>query len=123
MKTNKYFLLLLVFLPLLFLRDFTPDNELKYLSIADEAIRNGNFFTFTNHVTKEQTYALMEQFRKEVPGIHLRTTLMVGHPGETEADFEELKEFVKRVRFDRMGAFTYSGASLNSMRFMKEAGK
>ncbi|WP_321437045.1 dolichyl-phosphate-mannose--protein mannosyltransferase [uncultured Bacteroides sp.] len=49
MKANKYFLLLLAFLPLLFLRDFTPDNELKYLSIADEAIRNGNFFTFTNH--------------------------------------------------------------------------
>jgi len=48
MKTNKY-LLLLAFLPLLFFRDFTPDNELKYLSIADEAIRNGNIFTFTNH--------------------------------------------------------------------------
>ena len=49
MKTNRYFLLLLAFLPLFFFRDFTPDNELKYLSIADEAIRNGNFFTFTNH--------------------------------------------------------------------------
>ena len=49
MKANKYLLLLLAFLPLLFFRDFTPDNELKYLSIADEAIRNGNFFTFTNH--------------------------------------------------------------------------
>lgn len=51
---------------------------------------------------------MIEQFRKEVPGIHLRTTLMVGHPGETEGDFEELKEFVRKVRFDRMGAFTYS---------------
>ena len=49
MKANKYLLLLLAFLPLLFFRDFTPDNELKYLSIADEAIRYGNFFTFTNH--------------------------------------------------------------------------
>ena len=54
------------------------------------------------------TYRLIEQFRKEVPGIHLRTTLMVGHPGETEEDFEELKEFVRKVRFDRMGAFAYS---------------
>ena len=43
------------------------------------------------HVTQEETYHLIEQFRKEVPGIHLRTTLMVGHPGETEADFEEIK--------------------------------
>ena len=60
------------------------------------------------HVTKEDTYRLIEQFRKEVPGIHLRTTLMVGHPGETEEDFEELKEFVRKVRFDRMGAFAYS---------------
>ena len=59
-------------------------------------------------VTKEDTYRLIEQFRKEVPGIHLRTTLMVGHPGETEEDFEELKEFVRKVRFDRMGAFAYS---------------
>ena len=60
------------------------------------------------HVTKEDTYRLIEKFREEVPGIHLRTTLMVGHPGETEADFEELKEFVRKVRFDRMGAFAYS---------------
>ena len=59
-------------------------------------------------MTKEDTYRLIEQFRKEVPGIHLRTTLMVGHPGETEEDFEELKEFVRKVRFDRMGAFAYS---------------
>ncbi len=49
MRTNRYLLLLLAFLPLLIFRDFTPDNELRYLSIADEAIRNGNFFTFTNH--------------------------------------------------------------------------
>ena len=59
-------------------------------------------------VSKEDTYKLIEQFRKEVPGIHLRTTLMVGHPGETEEDFEELKEFVRKARFDRMGAFAYS---------------
>jgi ribosomal protein S12 methylthiotransferase len=60
------------------------------------------------HVTKAETYELIEKFRKEVPGIHLRTTLMVGHPGETEKDFEELKEFVRTAQFDRMGAFTYS---------------
>jgi ribosomal protein S12 methylthiotransferase len=60
------------------------------------------------HVSKSETYDLIEKFRKEVPGIHLRTTLMVGFPGETEEDFEELKEFVQKARFDRMGAFAYS---------------
>ena len=67
-----------------------------------------HFPKMRRHVTKEETYRLIEKFREEVPGIHLRTTLMVGHPGETEADFEELKEFVRKVRFDRMGAFAYS---------------
>lgn len=51
---------------------------------------------------------MLERIRREVPGIHLRTTLMVGHPGETEQDFEELVEFVKKARFERMGAFAYS---------------
>lgn len=60
------------------------------------------------NVTKQQTYALIERIRREVPGIHLRTTLMVGFPGETEEDFAELMEFVKYARFERMGAFTYS---------------
>jgi ribosomal protein S12 methylthiotransferase len=60
------------------------------------------------HITKEETIFLIEQFRKEVPGIHLRTTFMVGYPGETDNDFEELKEFVHRIRFDRMGTFAYS---------------
>ena len=60
------------------------------------------------HVTKQTTLELLERMRKEVPGIHIRTTLMVGHPGETEADFEELKTFVKEMKFDRMGAFAYS---------------
>jgi len=74
MKTNKYFLLLLVFLPLLFLRDFTPDNELKYLSIADEAIRNGNFFTFTNHgevyADKPPLYLWIVMLGKLLFGMH-----------------------------------------------------
>ena len=60
------------------------------------------------HVTKSETMNLIEKIRRRVPGIHLRTTLMVGFPGETDNDFEELKEFISRVRFERMGAFAYS---------------
>ena len=60
------------------------------------------------NVTKEETYALVEKFRQEVPGICLRTTMMVGFPGETDKDFEELVEFVKWAKFDRLGAFAYS---------------
>ena len=60
------------------------------------------------NVTKEDTYALVERFRQEVPGICLRTTMMVGFPGETDKDFEELVEFVKWAKFDRLGAFAYS---------------
>ena len=59
-------------------------------------------------VSKEDTYKLIEQFHKEVPGIHLRTTLMVGHPGETEEDFEELKEFCTQGAFRQDGGFAYS---------------
>ena len=83
-------------------------NVCKYMDIALQHISDNMLRKMRRHVTKEQTYQLIENFRKEVPGIHLRTTLMVGHPGETEADFEELKEFVRMVRFDRMGAFAYS---------------
>jgi len=84
------------------------DNVCKYMDIALQHISDNMLSMMKRHVTKTETYELIEQFRKEVPGIHLRTTLMVGHPGETEADFEELKDFVRKVRFDRMGAFTYS---------------
>ena len=84
------------------------DNGCKYMDIALQHISDNMLEHMRRHVTKEDTYRLIEQFRKEVPGIHLRTTLMVGHPGETEADFEELKEFVRKARFDRMGAFVYS---------------
>ncbi len=83
-------------------------NVCKYMDIALQHISDNMLQKMRRHVTKEHTYQLIEDFRKEVPGIHLRTTLMVGHPGETEADFEELKEFVRKVRFDRMGAFAYS---------------
>jgi ribosomal protein S12 methylthiotransferase len=60
------------------------------------------------HITCEEQNALIERIRKEVPGICIRTTLLVGHPGETETDFNELCEWVKTMRFDRMGAFAYS---------------
>lgn len=79
------------------------DNVCKYMDIALQHISDNMLKLMRRQVTKEDTYRLIEKFRKEVPGIHLRTTLMVGHPGETEEDFEELKEFVRKVRFDRMG--------------------
>lgn len=83
-------------------------NVCKYMDIALQHISDNVLSKMRRHVSQEETYHLIEQFRKEVPGIHLRTTLMVGHPGETEEDFEELKEFVRKARFDRMGAFAYS---------------
>ncbi|MGL5273594.1 MAG: 30S ribosomal protein S12 methylthiotransferase RimO [Phocaeicola sp.] len=86
----------------------TYDNVCKYMDIALQHISDNMLSMMRRNVTKAETYQLIEDFRREVPGIHLRTTLMVGHPGETEADFEELKEFVRTVRFDRMGAFAYS---------------
>ena len=60
------------------------------------------------HVTRQETLDLIAEIRRRVPGIHLRTTLLVGFPGETEEDFEELKAFVRKTRFERMGAFAYS---------------
>lgn len=84
------------------------NNVCKYMDIALQHISDNVLSGMRRQVTKEETYQLIKQFRKEVPGIHLRTTLMVGFPGETEKDFEELKEFVRTVRFDRMGAFAYS---------------
>ncbi|NDV59962.1 30S ribosomal protein S12 methylthiotransferase RimO [Bacteroides sp. 519] len=84
------------------------NNVCKYMDIALQHISDNMLSMMRRQVTKVETYNLIEQFRKEVPGIHLRTTLMVGHPGETEKDFEELKEFVRKVRFERMGAFAYS---------------
>lgn len=84
------------------------DNVCKYMDIALQHISDNMLTRMRRHVTKQQTYDLVERFRREVPGIHLRTTLMVGHPGETEEDFKELLEFVKWARFDRMGAFAYS---------------
>ena len=84
------------------------DNVCKYMDIALQHISDNMLSRMRRNVSKAETYALIDKFRKEVPGIHLRTTLMVGFPGETEEDFEELKEFVQKARFDRMGAFAYS---------------
>ena len=84
------------------------DNVCKYMDIALQHISNNMLTRMRRNVSKSETYDLIEKFRQEVPGIHLRTTLMVGFPGETEEDFEELKEFVQKARFDRMGAFAYS---------------
>lgn len=84
------------------------ENVCGYMDIALQHISDNMLSRMHRHVTKEETYRLVEQFRKEVPGIHLRTTFMVGFPGETEEDFEQLKEFVRWAKFDRMGAFAYS---------------
>ena len=83
-------------------------NVCKYMDIALQHVSDNMLTKMRRHVSKAETYALIDKFRREVPGIHLRTTLMVGFPGETEDDFNELKEFVQKARFDRMGAFAYS---------------
>ncbi len=83
-------------------------NVCKYLDIALQHVSTKILKKMQRHVTKEDTYALIEKMRNEVPGICLRTTMMVGFPGETDKDFEELLEFVKWARFDRLGAFAYS---------------
>ena len=84
------------------------DNVCKYMDIALQHISDPMLRMMRRNITKAETYELLERMRREVPGIHLRTTLMVGHPGETEHDFEELIRFVKDIRFERMGAFAYS---------------
>lgn len=83
-------------------------NVCKYMDIALQHISDPMLRKMRRNITRDETYDLLEQMRREVPGIHLRTTLMVGHPGETEKDFEELADFVKKARFERMGAFAYS---------------
>ena len=84
------------------------DNVCKYMDIALQHISDHMLSTMRRNVTKAETLEMIRRMREEVPGIHIRTTLMVGHAGETEADFEELKDFVKEVKFERMGAFAYS---------------
>lgn len=84
------------------------ENVCKYMDIALQHISDRMLSLMRRPITKAETYELIRRMREEVPGIHLRTTLMVGHPGETEEDFAELLDFVKQIRFERMGAFAYS---------------
>lgn len=82
-------------------------NVCNYLDIALQHINNDVLKNMRRHITKEETFALIRTIRKKVPGIHIRTTLMVGFPGETDEAFNELKEFVREAKFERMGAFAY----------------
>ena len=84
------------------------NNVCNYLDIALQHISDHMLQRMHRHVTRQETINLIEDIRKRVPGIHLRTTLMVGFPGETEEDFQQLLDFVKWARFERMGAFAYS---------------
>ena len=83
-------------------------NVCKYLDIALQHASDNMLSRMRRHVTKQETLDLLREIRSRVPGIHIRTTLMVGFPGETEKDFNELMQFVKDERFERMGAFAYS---------------
>lgn len=83
-------------------------NVCRYLDIALQHISDHMLERMHRHVTKEDTINLLRMIRERVPGIHIRTTLMVGFPGETEEDFNELLDFVCEQRFERMGAFAYS---------------
>ena len=84
------------------------DNVCKYLDIALQHCSDNVLANMHRNITKEQTYTLLETIRREVPDIHIRTTLMVGYPGETDEDFAELIDFIKWAKFERMGAFAYS---------------
>lgn len=99
--------------PYLFPYDILPvirerANVCLYLDMALQHCSDHVLQLMRRHITGNETVELINRIRREVPGIHLRTTLMVGHPGETEADFEQLKSFVREMRFERMGAFAYS---------------
>ena len=84
------------------------DNVCSYLDIALQHISDKVLTNMRRHITRKETLDLLARLRREVPGIHIRTTLMVGFPGEGEQEFEELMDFVKTARFERMGAFAYS---------------
>ena len=84
------------------------DNVCKYLDIALQHVSTDVLKRMRRNINKEETIALLQAIRREVPGIYLRTTLMVGFPGETDEEFNELVQFVKDMRFERMGAFAYS---------------
>lgn len=83
-------------------------NICNYLDIPVQHISDNVLKLMRRGITKRRTYELLNTIREKVPGITLRTTILVGHPGETESDFEDLKQFVKDFEFDRLGVFTYS---------------
>jgi ribosomal protein S12 methylthiotransferase len=80
----------------------------KYLDIPFQHISDRILAKMRRGITKKETYGLIERIRKEIPGIALRTTMLIGHPGETEKAFNELKQFVEDIRFERLGVFPYS---------------
>ena len=84
------------------------DNVCSYLDIALQHISDKVLTNMRRHISRQETLDLLARLRREVPGIHIRTTLMVGFPGEGEQEFEELMDFVREARFERMGAFAYS---------------
>ena len=83
-------------------------NVCRYIDVALQHVSDNVLSRMKRNITHEETVAFVERLRREVPGIHLRTTMMVGFPGETEEDFRELLDFVKWARFERLGAFAYS---------------
>ncbi len=84
------------------------DNVCNYLDLALQHISDNMLNKMRRNISSAQTYELIDRIRTEVPDIHLRTTLLLGHPGETEEDVEELKAFVRKARFERLGAFAFS---------------
>lgn len=84
------------------------DNICKYIDIPLQHVNTRILSSMQRGINREETLELLEEFRRQIPGVSIRTTLIVGYPGETEAEFEELKQFVKESRFDRMGCFAYS---------------
>jgi len=84
------------------------ENVCNYLDLALQHVSDNMLKQMRRNITTAQTYELIDRIRTEVPDIHLRTTLLLGHPGETEADVEELKEFIRKARFERLGAFAFS---------------
>ena len=84
------------------------DNVCTYLDIALQHISDKVLTNMRRHITRQETLDLLARLRREVPGIHIRTTLMVGFPGEDEQAFDELMDFTREARFERMGAFAYS---------------
>jgi ribosomal protein S12 methylthiotransferase len=112
-KMNPYWLRLLYTFPANFPYGILPvikhnENVCNYVDIPVQHISDAVLKNMRRDITKANTINLLENIRKEIPDVTLRTTIMVGHPGETEKDFQQLLDFVKDFKFDRLGVFTYS---------------